>query len=81
MSTANQSSRAKSKATVVDADLPRCPECGSTDRTDYNDCNTIEFEGVHERFGSYSHIVLRRTRCKQCDRARVDRFYEMRRAR
>jgi hypothetical protein len=67
------------RPTLVDVATSRCPKCGSTERTDYSDTLTtvVDAPGDHPRFGLYNKVVLRRTKCKACDQARIDRSYEL----
>ena len=58
---------------------PQCPSCRSTDREPYRERpRVIRYSGVlpgappHE----YTHVIKRRTRCRNCGQARVDTWYE-----
>ena len=63
------------KRPMVLATLPRCPACGSTERTRYE--NTLEtlYGPLDDRGQPCTHKVRKSCRCLSCNLARVDRFY------
>jgi len=63
---------------VVPVEPSRCPDCGSTDRTGYVNTDAQEHPGTTADGEPYTHIVRRRTICKNCGRHRIDRSYENR---
>lgn len=64
-------------AKVVGARV-QCPKCGSTERTNYNGTKEREIHGTLRDGTSYTHIVWKRCRCKQCGQSRVEIFHENR---
>lgn len=65
---------------VVDVRPPRCPKCKSTERGEaYHDVTTREQMGRTPDGEQYTHIKIRRTRCK-CGQYRIERTYENRTA-
>ncbi len=64
----------ESKTTKATADvhLSRCPNCQSTERTEYTNPNEQFYPHTHEG-KTYTHIIKRRTTCKNCGQARIDR--------
>lgn len=62
---------------VVPVDAPRCPTCGSSDREPYFGVVETEFAGLHDGL-EYTHVINRRTVCKNCGQTRIDRTYENR---
>jgi hypothetical protein len=58
----------------------RCKRCGSSKRKPYqSDPTTLEAGGVDPITGApYTHVIWRRTACKQCGQARIDKCYEFR---
>lgn len=70
-----------SKPDIVEVSLSRCQKCGSTDRTPYNRTTTIERQIAGEHDGQpFSHVVWRRTSCRNCGQARQDKTFELRNA-
>lgn len=55
-----------------------CPMCESTEREPYHNTVEHEFAGEHPVFGPYTHVVFRRTECKNCGQHRIDKAYENR---
>lgn len=67
----------KKKAEVVGT-LTRCPHCDSTERVPYFGTRSMEYFGTDPSNGKkYNQITWRRTKCKACNRARIDKFYEL----
>lgn len=63
----------------AEGELTRCGKCGSTDREAYfGDPIVQEFSGVDEAGRPYTHIVRRRTRCRNCGQLRIDMHKENR---
>lgn len=58
----------------------RCKRCGSSLRKPYqSDPTTLAAGGVDPITGAnYTHVIWRRTACKQCGQARIDKCYELR---
>lgn len=70
---------AKNIETIIDHDPSACPKCRSTEREPYFGAPLEqEFSGTRPNGQAYTHIVRRRTRCKNCGQARIDRTYENR---
>lgn len=61
----------------VESVLTRCKNCGSTDRTRYENVREMEIGGVNDA-GPYTHVVWRPTKCTNCGQARVDVAHENR---
>ncbi len=79
--TANKPKRPHSQRTpVVDAAVTACPKCGSTERTGYNNKTEVEraIAGTTRDGRPFTHVVWRRTKCKECNQHRVDRCHENR---
>ena len=55
-----------------------CPHCGKTDREPYRLASVIAHGGVTATGREYSHVVNRRTKCRACGQARIDRYFENR---
>lgn len=56
---------------------PRCPACGSSRRSKYvGNKRTLKHGGTLSDGTVYTHIVLRNTRCFDCEQSRVERSYE-----
>lgn len=58
----------------------RCKRCGSSRRKPYqSDPTTLAAAGTDPITGaSYTHVIWRRTACKDCGQARIDKCYEYR---
>lgn len=56
--------------------VAQCPGCKSSERERYRLVAVIEHGGITSTGIGYSHTVKRRTRCKNCQRVRVDTFLE-----
>lgn len=66
------------KKPEVVATLTRCPFCNSTDRHAYYGIITRDYSGNDPITGQpYNRISWKRTKCAACDRARVDKFYQL----
>ncbi len=66
--------RKKPEASIIaDQPVTICPHCGSSEREGYYATQTIQgpvgIGGV-----IYARVELKRTRCKACNRPRIDRF-------
>lgn len=63
----------------AEAQLTRCPRCGSTERQPYRE-GPIEHahHGLTPTGEPYTHIVWRHTACKSCGQHRKDKSYENR---
>lgn len=57
--------------------LTRCPHCKSTKREPYFGINTMEYTGTDPNGDPYNRITWKRTKCKSCQRARIDKFFEL----
>ena len=68
----------KNIQTIVIAQVSRCPGCGSTEREAYSNPTEVESGGVTGDGHTYTHVVHRSTKCKQCGQARRDRTFENR---
>jgi len=68
----------KRHAPQVEAGVTRCPACGSSSRTAYFAVTAQEHGGISPDGKPYTHIVRRRTVCRNCGQHRVDRCYENR---
>lgn len=62
-------------AAVVDVQLSRCPDCGSTARGEYMGRTVQEFAGNYNG-QPYTAIVRRRCQCSDCGQMRIDRSFE-----
>lgn len=69
---------AKNVTTTQIVATPRCPVCGCTDRSPYRLVNCVDFAGVTSAGVSYTHVVSRRTKCSNCAKVRIDKFFESR---
>ena len=69
---------AKKKTGRANGKKTRCPNCDSTTRLPYEGTTTREISGKDEDGKPYTHVVWRRTRCKKCNQARIDRTFENR---
>lgn len=69
----------ETKRDIVEVELPRCKKCGSTDREPYHGTTTYEkpIEGEHNG-EPFTHVIWKRTRCRSCGQARVDKYRENR---
>lgn len=56
----------------------QCKQCKSSERERYRLVNCVAHGGVTASGIRYSHVVFRRTKCKQCGTSRVDKFLENR---
>lgn len=65
------------KAPPVTGEKTRCPACGSTDRDPYFATVEHAIEGIRDG-RPHTHIVWRRTKCRDCGQIRQDRCYENR---
>lgn len=74
--TPNPASPAAGPPPVVTVEPSRCPECGATDREDYNNTVTREIPGVLPDGRPYCRVTWRRTRCLACGQHRIDKTYE-----
>ena len=68
----------KTQKHVAENSPSRCLKCKSTERTPYSRTRVIESSGTDPRFGAYTHVVFRVTKCKGCGQARTDRTLENR---
>ena len=65
----------KNDRTVQQVEVPRCPDCGSTECvTLYT--NTQEYSGQTAEGAEFNRIVKRRTQCQSCSRVWIVRSYE-----
>ena len=60
---------------VVTVVTPRCPKCGSINRSAYYGCVTQNYQGVRPDGTRYQMIIRRRCRCADCGQMRIDREY------
>lgn len=56
----------------------QCKGCGSSNRLPYFGKIERPIAGVLPDGRDYTHVVWRRTRCRDCNQARIDRTYENR---
>lgn len=63
------------KYRVVDVVLSRCPECGSSRRSQYEKSETTEARGVVDG-QPFNAIVFRACQCLECGQWRKDRSKE-----
>ncbi len=63
---------------VEEAELTRCPKCGSTDRGPYFNVRSMAMDGLDESGQPYTHITWRRCLCSTCGQARDDKTHENR---
>ena len=76
---ADQTLPKPAKPSVVEGQRTRCTTCGSTEREPYHGVIEQAIAGVDPKTGQlYTHVVWRRTRCRDCGKNRVDRSYENR---
>lgn len=66
------------KTEIVKVETSRCTVCGSTEREPYFGVVETEYMGVTPEGDHYTHIVRRRTRCRNCLQCRVDCSFENR---
>lgn len=58
--------------------LTRCPYCKSTNREKYRNSRSMQFSGIDPKTGEpYNLVTWKRTSCSDCNRARIDKFYEL----
>lgn len=69
----------KDPAPVVEAEITRCPKCGSTEREKYSRVDAKPIAGVRNGV-AHTHVVFKYTRCanESCRQARVDKSFENR---
>jgi len=60
---------------LVDAPVSRCARCGSTERLDYRNVETIHGEGRDPQGRPYTAVELRPTKCISCGQSRIDRTW------
>lgn len=63
--------------TQVDVIPPACPKCLSTEREPYFAIKKLAVDGITPNGVKYNRITFKRTRCKRCTQARVDRIFEL----
>lgn len=61
---------------IVEVYKSQCPKCGSTERTEYNNTRAPLVVGGLKDGRRYTSIIWRRTTCKSCKQARIDKCYE-----
>lgn len=61
---------------IVDVIPSACPKCQCTDREPYFAIKAIDSKGISPAGYPYTRLTFKRTRCKRCKQARVDRLYE-----
>lgn len=66
------------KTEIVKVESSRCTACGSTEREPYFGVVETEYCGVTPDGYAYTHLVRRRTRCRNCLQCRVDCSFENR---
>jgi len=62
----------------VEAELSRCPKCGSTERTAYTGKHEQAYAGLDPFNQPFTHIIKQRTACVDCGQHRIDRTLENR---
>ncbi|MEM8738645.1 MAG: hypothetical protein AAGG38_09235 [Planctomycetota bacterium] len=70
--------RRAAPAPIVEAELSRCPACGSTQRDRYLSHRESAFGGTRPDGTPYTHVVWRRCKCSACGQVRTDKTYEHR---
>lgn len=60
----------------AEAVATQCPKCGSSSREPYYATITKAIAGVLADGRKYTHVVWRRTRCRDCSQQRVDKTFE-----
>lgn len=68
----------KPKPDVVVTSVTRCTKCDSTERVPYFGTVTRAISGLDPEGKVFTHVIWRRTRCKACGQARIDRHRENR---
>jgi ribosomal protein S27AE len=63
------------KPVVIRVHPPRCPICGSTERTPYHHIE-YQIHGGEWDTGIYNRIKRQRTECTDCGQGRVEMVYE-----
>lgn len=64
---------------VAFATVTRCPKCDSTEREPYSGVITKELPGIDPQTGeAHTHVIWRRTTCRDCGQHRIDRHRENR---
>jgi ribosomal protein S27AE len=66
----------REKYNQVDVIPSACPKCHCTDREPYFAIKRLETYGVTPAGREYTRVTFKRTRCKRCGQARVDRVFE-----
>jgi DNA-directed RNA polymerase subunit RPC12/RpoP len=61
--------------TVQEVEVPRCPDCGSTDTATLH-TNTQEYGGITGDGKEFNRIVKRRTQCQSCSRVWIVKSLE-----
>lgn len=61
---------------IVEMQKSQCPKCGSTERTEYNQTRAPMVVGGTKDGKKFNAVVWRRTTCKVCGQARIDKCYE-----
>lgn len=62
---------------IVEYQVSRCPNCGSTDRTSYADRRELAYSGTTPDGRQYDRIVWRSCKCEACGQARIDKTFEL----
>jgi DNA-directed RNA polymerase subunit RPC12/RpoP len=65
----------KNEKTVQQVEVPRCPDCGSTEALVLS-TNTQEYGGVTGEGVEFNRIVKRRTQCQSCSRVWIVKAFE-----
>ena len=70
---------AKTEDRMVVSVIPAaCPRCRSTSREPYDKVRERAIAGRTVDGHAYTHVVWRKTKCKACGQARIERHYENR---
>lgn len=85
MSAARQTRRGRPSGSAnreyvsIAVDVPRCPECGCTERTRFEQPQTIESREPDPETGLLKVLILRRCQCLHCKAHRIETATEYRR--
>jgi len=65
------------KRDIVTVAASRCRKCGSTDRAPYSQTKSRQLTGCTPAGEPYNRVSWKRTKCKSCGQARVDKIFEL----
>ena len=75
-----RATRKETQPPIVAAELTRCPQCGSTERTKYHAVRERPISGILPDGRVYTAIKWRRTTCTECGQVRIERTHVVRHA-